>query len=455
MVPVEAGFCLIHQTGVDLTGETTRLAEALCLRLREKGLRPGMTLACQFPHRALYARLLFLLPRMGCVFLPLDPDLPGDVRQQLLKAAGRHVFLDKASDLETPEPENCCSEEWQPLDPEQPCLLLATSGTTGRPRLVELTGAALQASARAACGFLELEKGDGWLACLPLHHIGGLSVLLRCAFTGVKAVLMEDFSPADVMLQLRERRLTHVSLVPAMLYRLLREEAQPPSSLRVVLLGGAPAARSLVDEALDRGWPVCPSYGLTEAASQVATVYPPDLNWQEGEAGLILPHLQVKVETTTGAIRIRGASVAHYCRNARGRREPLLDAGGWLDTGDAGWLDGEGRLHLSGRRDDMLISGGENIHPAAVETLFSGCPGVEQLAVTGMDDPRWGDALVLLYQGDASPQQVKNWAATRLRSGFLPRHFVQVDGLPRNSLGKLLRAELKKLAQAGVRSGKA
>ncbi len=502
MIPPHKDFQLIHHGRAYAAGDLAQIQRELRRRLRELGLQPGMTLACRFRDRFLYAQLLFLLPRMGCLFLPLDPDLPPAVSRDLLSAAGPHVLIEEAALLaatvgdtfsanrmleKSPhglfqlrkrkmrfpasfifnglQPSKmvahpCATHRLSkngvfqqpakgeyPLNPREPSLLLATSGTTGEPRLVELTGEGLQRSAQAACDFLQLKKKDRWLACLPLHHIGGLSILLRCAWCGAAAVLVDEFSPGQVLQELHEHRITHLSLVPAMLYRLLEEKTAPPASLRVVLLGGASSSQALVDEAMGKGWPVCPSYGLTEAASQVATVYPPDPDWRQGEAGAPLPHMEVEVGESTGAIRIRGVSVARYCREAAQVRSFLLDARGWLDTGDVGWLDEAGCLHVTGRRDDVLISGGENIHPAVVEAVFSDCPGVAQAAVTAVDDPRWGDALVLLYQGPARYETVRRWARDRLRAGFRPRHIFHVEELPRNSLGKLLRGELKRLAR--------
>ena len=447
MIPPHKDFQLIHHGMAYAAGDLAQIQRELRRRLRELGLQPGMTLACRFRDRFLYAQLLFLLPRMGCLFLPLDPDLPPAVSRELLSAAGPHVLIEEAALLENTVGDTFSTEGEYPLNPREPSLLLATSGTTGEPRLVELTGEGLQRSAQAACDFLQLKKKDRWLACLPLHHIGGLSILLRCAWCGAAAVLVDEFSPGQVLQELHEHRITHLSLVPAMLYRLLEEKTAPPASLRVVLLGGASSSQALVDEAMGKGWPVCPSYGLTEAASQVATVYPPDPDWRQGEAGAPLPHMEVEVGESTGAIRIRGVSVARYCREAAQVRSFLLDARGWLDTGDVGWLDEAGCLHVTGRRDDVLISGGENIHPAVVEAVFSDCPGVAQAAVTAVDDPRWGDALVLLYQGPARYETVRRWARDRLRAGFRPRHIFHVEELPRNSLGKLLRGELKRLAR--------
>ncbi len=451
MIPVHAAFRLMHAGRISVAHELRRLDDPLGRHLRALGLRPGMTLACGSRHRALHARLLFLLPRMGCPFLPLDPDMPPGIRTRLLEAAGPHLLMDDAHDREPAVVAEACGGS-HPLAAREPCLLLATSGTTGQPRLVELTGENLASSARASCDHLELASNDRWLACLPLHHIGGLSVLLRCAWRGATAVLMERFSPVEAARLLHEQHITHVSLVPAMLHELLRQDLAPPPSLRVALLGGAPARQTLVEKALDRGWPVCPSYGLTEAASQVATVYPPDRRWREGQAGPLLPHVELRLEDPGGNICLRGPSVARWCREAPGVRRRLQDEQGWLRTGDAGWLDDAGNLHLKGRLDDMLISGGENIHPVTLEAAFAGCPGVELPAVTAVDDPRWGDALVLLYQGPASPGEVNAWAKKHLRAAFLPKYFFRVDELPRNSLGKLLRRELPRLALSWVQS---
>ncbi|WP_457674196.1 AMP-binding protein [Thiolapillus sp.] len=451
MVPVNADFRLIHAGRTFAGTELEDTRDPLCPFLAGLGLRPGMTLVCRSARRELLARLLFLLPRMGCLFLPLDPDLPSSLSARLVDAAGPHLFIDDSL-VPQPLPPGGRELAFQPLTARDPALLLATSGTTGEPRLVELTGANLESSVRASCGFLDLGAADCWLACLPLHHVGGLSVLLRAAWRGATAVLMERFSVQELTRLLHEHEVSHLSLVPAMLHRLLAEDCSPPSSLRVVLLGGAPARQSLVARAMDRGWPVCPSYGLTEAASQVATVYPPDRRWQEGLAGRCLPHVELKLEAPEGRICLRGSSIARWYRDGRGERRLLQDARGWLHTGDAGWLDDRGRLHVKGRLDDMLISGGENIHPAMVEAVFQNCPGVEEAALTALDDPRWGDALVLLYRGQASSGEVHAWARQHLQAAHLPRHFLRVNRLPRNSMGKLLRRELRHLARAGIQS---
>lgn len=426
------------------------ILNALCHRLQIMGLKPGGVLASAASYSWLNTLLLFALPRMGCMFFPFDPALPESKREKLLSAAGAQLVLFDDHCLDQLELLPETARPGQPLPPDAVRILLATSGTQGAPRLVELTEKNLLGSVLASCRRLELTPADVWLASLPLHHIGGLSILLRCAQVGAEVVLMERFNPIDMFDALARYRATHLSLVPAMLVRLIETDPQfhPPASLRVVLLGGAAADAALVEAALRQRWPVCPSYGLTETASQVATLYPPPQKWIPGCAGFPLEHVEISICPETHAIRVRGASVATHARREDGRRTELTDEQGWLMTGDAGWLDDLGQLHITGRRDDVLITGGENIHPRMLEQELQHCPGIEDVAVSAIRDSVWGDALVALYVGAANPDQVQAWARRNLQGAFLPKRYFKTNSLPRNALGKLLRGEVKGRLQA-------
>lgn len=456
MIPPKKPLYLHSRFGIEYQGraysseQLELLLDALCLSLQGMGYAPGMVVASTAPQRWLNALLLFALPRMGCIFFPVDPALSEHHRQQLLSAAqaDKLLFDDGCLDLLEAEPvDRFCRQD---LEPGALQLLLATSGTQGQPRVVELVGQNLLGSAQASQKRLGLGEDDVWLASLPLHHIGGLSILLRCAQAGARAVLMDGFDPAALKQSLVQHQVTHLSVVPTMLHRLLDDGSRyrPPTSLRVVLLGGAAASPELVKAALQQGWPVCPTYGLTEAASQVATLYPPPQQWRRGCVGAPLEHMEINIDQGSGSIQVRGASVAAYARGADGQRRKLLDEQGWLDTGDLGWQDAKGWLHIIGRGDDVLISGGENIHPQQLEQELRRCPGVEEVAVSAVEDALWGDALVALYCGAASTDQVCNWAKQHLKGAFVPKFFFRTENLPRNAMGKLLRTDVRKLAQA-------
>jgi len=433
-------FILEHKgRSIDLEAELRQLES----RLRAEGVGRGTMLATSAGDRLLDLLLLLLLPKLGCGLMILDPALPRDRRRRLLEIGDASVVIGAGRSVERLQGRGA------PTLPEGSMatrLLLATSGTTGEPRLVELTEGNLRAAAQGANALLDLAPGDRWLACLPTHHIGGIAILYRCLLAGAGLVLEERFDAVAILEQLESGAITHLSLVPTMLHRLLHEVPGfvPPATLRVVLLGGAPARSSLVQAALDAGWPVCPSYGLTEAASQVATLYPPPARWAQGLAGKPLSHVQVRIDAA-GRILLRGPGIARYRLDEAGRRCQVDDEG-WFTTSDLGRLDGEGRLWVLGRQDDVIITGGEKLHPAFLERELERCPGVAEVAVVGIEDARWGRRLVACYSGEASEKVLERWAGERLQKHHRPRGFLRLSRLPRNALGKLQRRKLRQLA---------
>jgi O-succinylbenzoic acid--CoA ligase len=333
------------------------------------------------------------------------------------------------------------SIHWTGELPPRIALVIATSGSEGVPRGVMLSDASLDAAAAAANHHLPLAPGDLWLDCLPLHHIGGLAILWRCARTGAAVLLHDGFAADAVAADLARQPVTHLSLVPAMLARLLETGVTPPPSLRHVLVGGAALSQVLHDRARAAGWPLNPSYGMSETAAQVATWTPADGQWHEGLVGPPLGDNEFSL-TADGRIRIRGPQLMVGYLDGSG-----IDADGWLTTGDLGKIDAFGRLTVTGRADDMLISGGRNVHPQEVESCLAACPGVRDVAVTGLPDPVWGDLIVALVVGDATAQGIADWCRPRLPGAALPRRIVHLASLPRNAAGKLERPALRRLAR--------
>lgn len=440
---------------LDLGGRLESLEELLLAQ----GLAPGTVVAAVGSDPLLKLLLLLLLPRLGCPFLPLDPALPAAQRDRLLELANASFLVggDSGKEVHLRPLAGCVSGRSPlPSDPgfapsRRVQLLISTSGSQGSPRLVALTGGNLRAAAAAANRLLAFGAGDRWLLCLPLHHVAGVSVVLRAWLAGAAVTMELPFSPERVLQRVAEGEVTHLSLVPTQLHRVLQHEPgfRPPPELRVVLLGGAPADPALVGRALALGWPLCPSYGLTEAASQVATLVPPPARWSAGLAGRPLPHLEVAL-AGDGRIRIRGESVAPWVLEAETARA-LADGAGWFTTGDLGALDGEGRLTVLGRADEVIISGGEKIHPTVLEAELARCPGIDEVAVVGLEDETWGSRVVACYRGAWPEARVARWAGERLRGAFRPRAFHRVARLPRNALGKLLRRELRRRLQASAR----
>jgi O-succinylbenzoic acid--CoA ligase len=388
----------------------------------------GTVLALQTEAMAEVALSAHAASRLGRAFFPLNPALPPQRREALLQAAGGPL----ADDIE---------------------LLIATSGTQGEPKAVMLGGANLQAGVLASRSRLLLQAGDAWLACLPLYHIGGMAILYRCAEAGAAVVVHEGFDPQRVWNDLEKYRITHISLVPAMLAQLLDACRESPPALKVALIGGGPLSAALAERARAAGWPVCASYGMSETGSQVATLCDLPQGWVPGQVGLPLPGFEVEVvgedgqpTSGIGRIRIRGAAVmAGY---ANPQRQPGLGLEqGWFTSGDLGCIDAQGNLTVLGRHGDMLVSGGINVHPLQVEEVLKRCQGVADAALTSVADDVWGDLLVAAVVAEADDAALEKWCRRELAGAMRPRRFIRLPELPRNALGKLDRQALRDLVR--------
>lgn len=325
-------------------------------------------------------------------------------------------------------------------DLAQPVVMVATSGTTGRPRAIPLTGHQLVFSAFGSAIRLGHLPTDRWLGCLPLHHVGGLSILIRTALYATGAVIHRRFEAEAVAAALDSGEITHVSLVPNMLARVLdARPARPfPEALRVILLGGAATPAALKARCAALGAPVSVTWGMSEAASQVATARPGDLDGDHVGHPLAFAQVSTVAEgPEAGALQIHGPVVP----------------GGHLITGDRGHLDAEGRVIVQGRRDGMIISGGENIDPVEVERILCGHPAIEAAVVVGVDHARWGQrpaALLVPAEGleDAAlpdPEALKRWCGDHLAAYKAPDRYVWHRQPPRTALGKLARGQIAAL----------
>ena len=333
--------------------------------------------------------------------------------------------------------------------------VIYTSGTSDRPKGATLTYGNHLWSAIGSALNIGLRSDDRWLACMPLFHVGGLSILLRSVIYGTAAFVHQSFDAEAVNRAIDEERTTIISAVSTMLLRMLeaRGERPYPDTLRCVLLGGGPAPGSLLEECERRGLPVVQTYGLTEAASQVTTMAPGDS--RPGSAGRPLFTTEVRIENANGAaaaagetgeIVVRGPVVTPgYLNNPDATAQALRD--GWLHTGDTGYLDNDNYLYVLDRRDDLIVSGGENVYPTEVEEALCAHPAVLEAAVISLPDEEWGArvaAAVALRDGaTADVNELTAFCRRRLAAYKTPREIRFVDELPRNAAGKLLRRTVR------------
>ena len=342
------------------------------------------------------------------------------------------------------------------VDVDATLAVLFTSGTSGRSKGACLSRANFLASADAAADRLGPVVAERWLACMPLFHVGGLSILMRSLRFGGPVRLLPRFDAAEVSDVLDRGDVAAVSLVPTMLSRLLahRHGRRAPTGLQALLLGGAAAAPDLLTRALAAGYPVCPTYGLTESCSQVATAAPPPLGAASPLPMLPLRGSELRIDIdgrdapsgTPGEIVVRGPTVMQgYLLDPRATASALRD--GWLHTGDIGCLDADGGLRVFDRRDDLIVSGGENVYPAEVEAVLMEHPSVDDAGVAGIPDADLGArvvAWVVALPGTAPDvDSLQQHCRSRLAGFKQPREFRYVAALPRNAAGKLQRNRLE------------
>lgn len=439
--------------------------DAWASRLASFGVRRGDRVALLAPNRAEWPAIVFATWRLGAVLVPLNARLTAaELSPQVEKVRAALVLADAtlashvagARELEEVAalPGDGRVDAIQAGDGELRAILF-TSGTTGRSKAAALTAGNFRANARASAANIGGERTDAWLAVLPLFHIGGLVTVSRCAAYGCTLVLQPRFDAGEVNGSIDREGITHTSLVPTGLARVLAERGARrfPSSLRAVLIGGGPVPGDLLARARELGAPVLQTYGLTEASSQVTTERPTDADGTT--AGPPLPGLEVRIVDAQGVpvpadrvgeLEVRGPTVmAGYDEDPVATREALRD--GWLKTKDLGALDGRGRLRVFSRRTDLIVTGGENVYPAEVEAVLLSLPGVRDAAVGAIDDTQWGQVpgAAVVLEGPFDQDALERGCRARLAGFKVPRRFVRVGELPRNAGGKVDRAALRAL----------
>jgi O-succinylbenzoic acid--CoA ligase len=320
-------------------------------------------------------------------------------------------------------------------------VVLRTSGSSGEPKLVVHDARSLTASARMSSEHLGWRDDDRWLLCLPFSHVGGLSILIRCLAARRPVVALPSFDPDAVLDAIVRHRVTLLSLVPTMLQALLEHDRRGVLTRpRALLVGGAHTSAALRAEAHARKVPIATTYGLTETASQVATQVPGQASDPRSEdSGRPLPGVGLRI--TQGRVEVRGPMLM---RGYLG--EPALAPDAWFATGDLGALDEQGRLHVHGRADEIIVSGGENVAPAEVERVFGAIPGVRAALVFGVPDVRWGEliAVALVLGEGISARAVLDRARPELPTYARPRRWARVAALPLGPSGKPDRARARR-----------
>ncbi|HEY5373645.1 MAG TPA: AMP-binding protein [Polyangiaceae bacterium] len=433
-----------------------RCAELSALGITEHDSRP---VALLVDGSLPMFELLYALFTLGVPVLPIHPRLTQPEREVLLKASRARALIDPG---QTSPARVAGAALWAhvPIPAERALVFVATSGSTGTPKLVQLSQRAFLSLARADAQRIPARSEDRALLCLPLSHVGGLSVVVRSLLARRPCVVFRagnggllDALPELSQTLVRER-VSLLSLVPPVLARLLREapDIAQQAPIRALLLGGQACSEELFAEARARGLPVLTSYGLTETCSQVSTLalpLPAYVAVRNGvvSSGFPLPGVELRI--SQGLIEARGSTLfSGYL----GAPSPF-DVDGFFNTGDRGELDPEHGLFVFGRASELIVSGGENIDPSEVEHALLSCGGLNAALVFGVSDSEFGARVAVAVEPTnlAGFDERTLFAALnqRLASYKQPRALCVFEALPRLTSGKLDRARIR--SEAGRR----
>jgi acyl-CoA synthetase (AMP-forming)/AMP-acid ligase II len=488
----------LRQTYQQTISRVRRLAGALA----GLGISKGDRMAVLDTNSARYVEAYFAASMLGAVFVPLNYRAKAQELEYTITTAGARLLMvgeryaAAVSDLrhrlpcvaayvamESPQPGMALFEEliaaacWEAdeveVDEEDINILIYTSGTTGRPKGVMLSYADFVAY---VCGNTELADGTPRgraLLCVPLYHIAGLTSLMTSVFTGRTVVMRRQFEPSDWLDTVQREGITHAFLVPTMLKRILDHPdfgGYNLATLQLLAYGAAPMPVTVIRRAIEE-FPATVgfvnAFGQTETTATVTMLLPED-HRLEGTApdvarklrrlssiGRPLPDVEVRIVDTAG-VEVRRGEIGEivvrtsrlmkgYLAQDEATAQTIVD--GWLHTRDMGWMDDDDYLYLSGRKDDLIIRGGENISPAEVEDVLHTHPAVEEAAVIGVPDGDWGEqVMAIVVPKPASmltAEEVIAWCHQRLATFKNPERVQFVTELPRNPLGKVLRNELR------------
>ncbi len=423
---------------IDVAAMVDTVAANLCKR----GFMSGSRIAIEAPISLPTVVAILGTIRAGMIAVPVNPKLPDLVQRDLLKRFGcRAIIRERGAISDSTDMSSMTFEALLNLSDtsacasgqseDRPAVIVTTSGSTGLNKGVLLSYANLWYSAVGSNQNIPFGEGDRWLLSLPLYHVGGLGILFRAIAGKGEVVIPDQQEPlADSVVKYG---ITHVSLVSTQLARLLEQiekDRLHVPRLKAILLGGSAIEENLIYRGLEHGLPIHTSYGLTEMGSQVTTTAPTESAEKLRTSGRVLPYRELMVDST-GEICVRGKTLFAGYVTESGIETPT-DRQGWFHTGDIGRIDSSGYLTVTGRKDNMFISGGENIHPEEIEAIIRNCPGVEDVLVVPVQSAQWGDRpaafIRTVNNAPIDLSSLKDVMSDRLPKYKFPEYFFEWPG---------------------------
>jgi fatty-acyl-CoA synthase len=467
--------------------ELAARAEAVAGHLQRAGVRPGDRVAYLGLNHPSFLLTLVACTRLGAIFVPLNfrltgPELTfivGDAGASVLVADDAHRPLVDAIAQGLPVATYLSAETaapgWPALEQtgagptdagapaaDDTAIVMYTSGTTGRPKGAMLTHANLWWANVNHTHAFDVRPDDVTITVMPIFHIGGLNVLnLITLQRGGEVVLHRSFDPGAVLADWQRYGVTTMMGVPTMYQALVDHPdfaGTDKATVRTLICGGAPCPVPLLQRYQQQGIEVHQGYGLTECAPSVCFLPPELARDKTGASGLPLLYVDVKLVDADGAEIAQAGAKGEICvrgpmvmKGYWGREDATAEAirDGWLHTGDVAYRDEDGVIYIADRVKDMIISGGENVYPAEVESVLSGHPAIAEVAVIGAAHERWGETVVavaVLREGERLDlEALRAFGGAELARYKLPTRLEVLDVLPRTASGKVVKHELRDL----------
>jgi acyl-CoA synthetase (AMP-forming)/AMP-acid ligase II len=465
--------------------ELNALANRCANMLTSLGIGKGDRVGLLMPNSVEFCCLFYGAAKIGAVAVPLNTRLAAPEVDFILADSGSKVViygdaLSPVVDAIRADTESSCSvSDWVPeggstgslgerlsaADATEPAgehggadnvFIMYTSGTTGHPKGVVHTHDSVDAAASSWCATIDVRYQDRLLLPLPMFHVAALTTVIFCAMRGATVISMPQFDPTKVWSLIVEERVSIGGAVPAIL-NFMRQVPQfaelDAPNFRYFITGGAPMPEALIKMYAAKDMEVVQGYALTETCGGGTLLLSDDALRKAGSAGRSTMFTDVRVRSADGVITERGEGevviksdilLKEYWNNPEATSGAFDD--GWFRTGDIGEIDDEGYLYIKDRLKDMIISGGENVYPAEIESVIIGIPGVSEVAVIGLADEKWGEivcAIVVADESQVSEQRIVEFCGTRLARYKLPKRVIFAEAIPRNPTGKILKRVMR------------